>query len=285
MDKGARRSFWEVMDDMDRRIIFLILLVVVTLPLIISVGGEIPPTAPVISAHESVEALEAGDYLMVSIDFDATSAPELMPMLRSVLRQAFAKDVKVIMLGHIAIGLPLGHTALEQVAAEYDAEYGVDYVNLGYRPGYIAVMIAMGREIEDIFGTDYQGTPIRDMEVTRDIHSYADIDLLFGFEHGAVIDYWVRYAQARFNQKMTFGTTAVMAPDAYPYLQSGQIEGLIGGLKGAAEYETLIGQPGLGTRGMPAQQWGHLLVIGFIVLGNLGYYFTKGKRKRSGETA
>ena len=59
---------------------------------------------------------------MVSIDFDATSAPELMPMLRAVLRQAFDKDVKVIMLGHIAIGLPLGHMALEQVAAEYGEE-------------------------------------------------------------------------------------------------------------------------------------------------------------------
>lgn len=275
MAEGGRRSFWEVMNNIDRRIIFLILGLCVTLPLIISTGGEIKPTVPVISAHASVEALEAGDYMMVSIDFDATSAPELMPMLRSVLRQAFEKDVKVVMLGHIAIGLPLGHMALEQVAAEYDKEYGVDYVDLGYRPGYIAVMIAMGREIEDIFSSDYQGTPIREMPITADIHSYQDIDLLFGFEHGAVIDYWVRYAQARFDQKMTFGTTAVMAPDAYPYLQSGQIEGLVGGLKGAAEYETLIGQPGLGTRGMPAQQWAHLLVIGFIILGNLGYYFTR----------
>jgi hypothetical protein len=26
---------------------------------------------------------------------------------------------------------------------------------------------------------------------------------------------------------------------------------------------------------MPAQQWAHLLVIGFIILGNLGYYFTR----------
>jgi len=119
------------------------------------------------------------------------------------------------------------------------------------------------------------------MPVTEDIHSYDDIELLFGFEHGAVIDYWVRYTQARFDQRMTFGTTAVMAPDAYPYLQSGQIEGLVGGLKGAAEYETLIGQPGLGTRGMPAQQWAHLLVIGFIVLGNLGYYFTRKSGKRA----
>ena len=281
MAEGGRRGFWEVMNNIDRRIIFLILAVCVITPLIVSTGGRIEPTAPVINAHQSVEALEAGDYMMISIDFDATSAPELMPMLRAVLRQAFAKDVRVIMLGHIAIGLPLGHMALEQVAAEYDKEYGVDYVDLGYRPGYIAVMIAMGREIEDIFASDYQGTPLREMPVTENIHSYDDIDLLFGFEHGAVIDYWVRYTQARFDQKMTFGTTAVMAPDAYPYLQSGQIEGLVGGLKGAAEYETLIGQPGLGTRGMPAQQWAHLLVIGFIVLGNLGYYFTRKSGRRA----
>ena len=279
MAEGPRRDFWEVMNQLDRRIIFLVLFVVVAIPLIISVGGEIPPTAPVRSAYEAVEALRAGDYLMISIDFDATSAPELMPMLRSVLHQAFEKKVKVIMLGHLAIGLPLGHMALEQVAAEYDVEYGVDYVDLGYRPGYIAVMIAMGREIGDIYTTDYQGTPIRELPITEDIHSYDDIDLLFGFEHGAVIDYWVRYTQARFDQKMVFGTTAVMAPDAYPYLQAKQIEGLVGGLKGAAEYETLIGRPGLGTRGMPAQQWGHLLVIGFIVMGNLGHFFTSRRRR------
>lgn len=281
----GRRGFWETMNNLDRRIIFLVLFVVVMLPLLLRIDAEIPPTAPVRSAYESVAALEAGDRLLVSIDFDATSAPELMPMLRSVLRQAFAKDVKVIMLGHIAIGLPLGHMALEETAAEYGAEYGIDYVDLGYRPGYIAIMIAMGRAIEDVFATDYQGTPVTELPVMSNVHSYEDIDLLFGFEHGAVIDYWIRYAHARFDQKMTFGTTAVMAPDAYPYLQAGQIEGLVGGLKGAAEYETLIGHPGLGTRGMPAQEWGHLLVIGFIVLGNLGHYFTSRRGRSGGGTA
>jgi hypothetical protein len=279
---NERRSFWEAMNNIDRRIIFLILLIVVTLPILTKIGGEIPPTPPVQRAHAAVDSLKSGDYLMVSIDFDATSAPELMPMLTAVLGQAFSKGVRVVMLGHIAIGLPLGHMALEEVAREYDAEYGVDYVDLGYRPGYIAVMIAMGREIEDIFATDYQGTPIRDMPIMKNVHSYEDIDLLFGFEHGAVIDYWVRYAHARFGQKMAFGTTAVMAPDAYPYLQADQIHGLVGGLKGAAEYETLVGQTGLGTRGMPAQEWGHVLVIGFILIGNLGYFFTTRQARRRG---
>ncbi len=272
-------GFWKALDALDRRIIFLILLLCVATPLLLDVGGEIPPTAPVQRAYDAVASLEAGDVLLVSIDFDATSAPELMPMLRSVLRQAFEKDVRVVMLGHIAIGLPLGHMVLEEVAAEYDKTYGVDYADLGYRPGYIAVMIGMGREIRDFFDSDYQGIRLDDLPVMDGVHSYEDIDLLFGFEHGAVIDYWVRYAQARFDQRMAFGTTAVMAPDAYPYLQSRQIEGLVGGLKGAAEYETLIGRPGLGTKGMPAQQWAHVLVIGFILLGNIGYFFTRGGRE------
>jgi hypothetical protein len=275
-----RKSFWEAMNAIDRRILFLILLVAVAIPLLLNVGGQIPPTAPVKQAYEAVEALEPGDILMVSIDFDATSAPELMPMLKSVLRQAFRKGVKVVMLGHIAIGIPLGHQALEQMATEMGKEYGKDYVDLGYRPGYISVMIAMGREIGDVFASDYQGVSIRDLEVTKNLHSYKDVKLLFGFEHGGVLDYWVRYAQARFGQKMAFGTTAVMAPDAYPYLQSKQIEGLVGGLKGAAEYETLVGTPGLGTKGMPAQEWAHILVIGFIIVGNLGYFFTRRDRKR-----
>lgn len=282
MTAGDRENtgFWERMNDIDRRFIFLILFIVVAIPLLLKVGEPIPPTPPVQRAHDAVESLSAGDYLMISIDFDATSAPELMPMLRAVLRHAFSKNVKVIMLGHLAIGLPLGHMALEEIADECGKEYGIDYANLGYRPGYLAVMLAIGREIEDIYATDYRGAPMRELPMMADIHSYDDIELLFGFEHGAVIDYWVRYAQARFGQRMAFGTTAVMAPDAYPYLQSGQIEGLIGGLKGAAEYEHLIGRLGLGTRGMPAQSWAHVLVIVFILLGNLGFFMSRRRAVR-----
>jgi hypothetical protein len=36
------------------------------------------------------------------------------------------------------------------------------------------------------------------------------------------------------------GVTAVMAADMYPYLQSGQLIGMLSGLKGAAEYEKLV---------------------------------------------
>jgi len=73
--------------------------------------------------------------------------------------------------------------------------------------------------------------------------------------------------------------TAVMGPENYPYLNSGQLKGLVAGLKGAAEYETLLGKPAIATRGMPAQSAVHILIIVLIVIGNILYLVEKRKRK------
>jgi hypothetical protein len=43
-------------------------------------------------------------------------------------------------------------------------------------------------------------------------------------------------------------------------------------MKGAAEYEKLVGVMGLGTRGMDAQSVSHLVVFAFILIGNLAYF-------------
>lgn len=68
--------------------------------------------------------------------------------------------------------------------------------------------------------------------------------------------------------------TAVIAPGLYPFLDTGQINGLIGGLRGAAEYETLIGMKGKAVAGMDAQSATHFIIIGLIVLCNLFYFLT-----------
>jgi hypothetical protein len=157
-------------------------------------------------------------------------------------------------------------------------KYGEDYVNIGFRPGYIAVMVSMGREIRDVFSTDYRGTPIDELPLTKDVHNYSDIALLASMAHGFAPEFWAQYAGARYDQRIIVGCTAVVAPDLYPYLQAGQIEGLVGGLKGSAEYETLIGKPGVGSVGMPAQNVAHIVILLFIVFGNVGYFVLKRKK-------
>jgi hypothetical protein len=65
------------------------------------------------------------------------------------------------------------------------------------------------------------------------------------------------------------GVTAISQVGYGPYLQKKQLKGLIGGMKGAAEYERLISEPGKGTSGIDALNIAHLLVILFIIFSNI----------------
>lgn len=271
----------EYISSIDRRFLFVMVFLGVILPMLFMKGTEVNISPEVRGAFNAVDGLQPGQVLLISIDYDATSAPELQPMLEAVLDHAFRKNVKVIMTGHLAIGLPLGQIALEAAAKEHNKIYGTDYINLGYRPGAQAVIVAMGRDIRDMFSSDFRGIPLKELPMMKEIKNYDNIDLLLTLAHGSMIDIWVVYANGRFNEKIIGGTTAVSAPDAYVYLQAKQLEGLIGGLRGAAEYETLIKRPGVGIRGMPAQSVSHFMVIVFILVGNIVYFLIKFIKKAS----
>jgi len=71
---------------------------------------------------------------------------------------------------------------------------------------------------------------------------------------------------------------SVSVPEAMPLVQSGQLFGLVAGMKGAAEYEVLVNKPGSATAGMDAQSFSHALIIVFMILGNIGYLVTRNKK-------
>jgi hypothetical protein len=98
-------------------------------------------------------------------------------------------------------------------------------------------------------------------------------------------DYWIQFAQGRFHAPLVVGCTAVMATDYYPYLSSRQILGLIGGLKGAAEYERLIDDFGDARRGMDAQSLVHLIIVMLVIVGNAALFISKRAGDATGPTA
>jgi len=281
-------KFLERMVNLDRRFIYLALVVVVALPLILKLVLPIRVSEPVREAYRSIEDLPSGSTVMVSIDYDASSEPELQPMLLSVLRHCFAKRHKVVLLGQWALGLPFGEIGLNKVSGEFNSRaqssadsilYGRDFVNLGYRPGARALIVGLGREFRDFFSADYRGTPVDSLPLMRGVRNYNNIDLLVGLEAGQAGDEWIQFAGARYGLKIIIGGTGVIAPDMFHYLQAGQIKGLVGGLQGAAEYETLVRHHGTGVAGMVAQSTAHILILVFIVMGNIAYFVLKGRKK------
>jgi hypothetical protein len=89
------------------------------------------------------------------------------------------------------------------------------------------------------------------------------------------IEMWYVFGKDKYRFEMAGGATGVMAPGLYPFLRSGQINGLIGGLQGAAEYETLIGHKGTAIAGMDAQSVTHLVIIALVLLCNLFYFLLR----------
>ena len=84
------------------------------------------------------------------------------------------------------------------------------------------------------------------------------------------------------------GTTAVSAPLLYPYYPR-QMLGLMGGLKGAAEYEAALvaGYPEYeqvyqrAIAIMGPQAIAHLVIIIFIIIGNITFFVEKKRSKKS----
>ena len=272
--------------NLDRRIIFVFVFLGVALPLLVEIELPIVPSPIVRAAYDEVErvATEDGERpVLLSLSFGASTEPEMVPMTRAVIRHLFSRDLKIVAFCLWPEAVGLGRPVLESLAEELGKEYGVDYVFLGYKPGASSVIINLGQDLHDAFPRDADGTPLGELELTRLVHSLRDFGLVFDFAAGDSIEFWwIPYGQEKYKFSFAGGCTAVMAPDLYPFLQSGQLKGLLGGLAGAAEYESLIGYPGRGHSGMQPQSVTHLIIILFIVLGNTVYFISRRQSARSG---
>lgn len=288
---AERTTVWQALARIDRRIVYLILLVVLVVPLLLSLGMSVKPLSDVSQrvrqVFEQVDSLRyTGRPLMISVDFDPASQGELLPMLKAMLRHAFARDIRVLVLGLWPNGAGLARRALEETAREFDRQNGRDFVFLGYKAGVDAVILGMGENIANTFPRDGFGLKVADHPMMQDVRKLPDIGFLVSLSAGTpgYAD-WLLYAQSRYHSKMATGTTAVQAADAYPFLGTGQLLGIIAGMKGAAEYEVLVAQAGLRQAGTPAinamdaQSFAQFAIVILVIIGNVGFFLSGRRRK------
>jgi hypothetical protein len=229
---------------------------------------------------EYVDSLPPGSVLLVSFDHEASSLPEIRPLAVSLLRHAFAKGHRLIGIALLAEGTGIGYTLMTQAAKEYGRKYGEDYVYLGFKPQYIAAILSMGESIPKTFPEDYLGNAYESFALPRGINTYDDLAGVISIADGSLTTHWVEYGAARYQVRVSAFVTAAMVTTYDPYVASGQMHSMVGGLRGAAEYERLLGMGGSGVRSMLAQTGAHLYVILLIIIGNIIYF--AGRRKGRG---
>ncbi len=276
-------SIWNKIEKMDRRWIYLMVAISVVIPFLFPMTLPISITPEAQAVYDTIDALPDSSTVMLVFDYYPSTIAECEPMAIAALHQFFSKNIKVITLSNIPLGGPsMAETITRMMAKKYNKKYGVDFVNLGYKANYVAVMSGMGQSIEDIFPTDNSGTPLSELPLMKQTKNYEDISFLFEVADNATADYWVSIVNAQFGVPMVCGTTAVSAPKYYAFVASGQFKGLLGGMKGAAEYEILVGEKADAVTGMSAQSLVHLLIIFLVLLGNISFFI--GRRKSQGTT-
>jgi len=329
-------NLFKKMQTIDRRWIYLIVALCIIIPLLIPFNSKTYVTDPTSNLYQKIDSFAGKEdkALLLSFSHDASTMAELFPMEVSILRHCFERNIKVFTICFSPPSAPLMAYALNVAKEDYpDLQSGVDYCNFGYKPYglFLPIVLGMGDDVAEAVQTDADGRKIKNLEIMNGIRNYDDLNLIVDFAASAAVFSWITYARVRFGANVAAGVTAVMAADNYPYLQSGQLVGMLSGLKGAAEYEKLVDvfaayedaehpngrlySPEVikdtwvpimdktisyessdslmvtnvelpykfkqARIGMNAQSIAHIMIIVFIILGNIGYFMT---RKNPDET-
>ena len=265
----------------ERRVIYTILIIVILIPLVKPIGLPLGITEEVQRAYDTIEALEEGSFVILSPDYSAGASPELWPQTLAYTEHLMRKNARIIALSWWAEGIVFAERAMKECAERHGYQYGIDYVVLPFTAGGETAVAALGKNLKGLYTNDYYGTPIDEIPLMKDITGINDVSLIVSFGTGDDVVYYLKQIQGRYKVPVVAGVTAVIYPMYVPYLQSEQLSGLLGGLKGAAEYEKLLNQPGKALAGMDAQSLAHVYVILLILIGNIRY-FTRSKSEKKG---
>jgi hypothetical protein len=287
METQERTRWEQLIGGIDRRLVYLGLFLVTLAPLVGKWALPLYVTDPPRALARTIEQLPQDRLVFIASNWDAGSQAENRPQMTALVRHLIRRNLKFAI---ISIGYPtspqLAQAAVEQAILAENARgrwnYGAQWVNLGYKIASAPWLRTFTNDISQAVSADWKGTPAAQIPVFQGVRKFGpdgQVSMLIDITGSDTISSWYQYLSPT-KTKIGLGCTAVMAPEQYPYLDSGQLAGMLTGMKGAAEYEQLIGAPGFGMSAMAGQSFAHLYILLLIVLGNLSLLLGWRKRRK-----
>jgi len=259
--------------NIDRRIMYLLLIVLVAVALKWDfMRQKMPVDTAVRGVYNAVEDVPKGKIAVISITWGAGTIGENRPQTEVIARHLFRKRVPFVMISWDQQGTTLAYNTVKRVADEMHMVYGRDWINAGYRPGYVAQFLqAFVNDVPGKISRDFRGVPVVRYPMMKGIKTAEDIGLAAEITPSGTLETWIAFLGQPHHVPLVYCPTAVMVPEGYNYLDAGQIKGMLPGLIGAAKYEQVLSVRGFASRAANALSVSHLLIILLIILGNLGY--------------
>ncbi|MBI3945809.1 MAG: hypothetical protein HY321_07810 [Armatimonadetes bacterium] len=237
--------------------------------------------------YDAVGKVRDDQLVLLSVNWEAGTVGESMPQTEALIQHLFLAKKRFAIFGIDPIGPGFAQRIAERQAERLGKTYGVDWVNWGYKPGQLAMFLGLARDIPGTIKQDsIRKADLTTLPVMRGIKSARDLGLILEVTSTDSIEIWIQYFHGVYGTPVGYAPTAVMVPEAYPYLNAKQLVGMLAGIKGAAEYADLLERnwdvemtweypP---RRAMNAVAIAHVLIVLLIVLGNY-QYFTRHRRR------
>ncbi|MEI7833567.1 MAG: hypothetical protein WCJ56_10270 [bacterium] len=306
---------WQALQNIDRRWIYLMLGVVFIISLMLGKPqtGVVLPT--VSNLYQAVENVPTDKIIFINTTFAPNTLAESGNQARAIIRHVALNHHKFAIMAVDQQGANLGKLIAQDVAEEYNLKYGEDWISFGYQLPVLAFYKSFPKDIPGTVKQDaVESKPAtaENFPIMKNLKTANDIGLMVEVSASSSLFDWIQIVQPTTSPRLKLGyaCTGIMASEAYPYLDSGQLVGMMPGLKGAADYEQLVDEKekllvGEGKLLHPyaesqtiqklivsparklmfTQSNAHVVVILLIIIGNIGFLVTRYRAKKKQQEA
>lgn len=230
--------------------------------------------------YDLIERLPHDKLVIVDSELAAGIRAECEGQFIAVVRHLFRRNVRFAVMTWTTQpeGIKYATDLSAALAREFGKEYGRDYVIWNpITPAGGAMLQSFARDIPAMIKTDIAGTPLHDIPAMRGVQTIMDISLVYKVSYvwDRAETPWIGFIQSVYGTPYACGTVAIMSSSAYPFLDSGQLSGMLAGAAGAAAYEHLMAAPGIGAKTVSVQSFAALFVLVAILLGNLAMFLAR----------
>ncbi len=267
-----------------RQILYLILLVVVLGILLRPLGIPIGIGGATRDVYNYVDNLPKNPKILIDVHYEPAGATEMQPAVGAFLRHVIPKGPKMVFFTTHGTG-PIMFEKLKAYVPDVFSQlkYGDDYVFLGYLPLTEATIASLEQGVKEFVAKDSYGNPTADMPIFKVANKAADFTLAMAVTTSTdPVEWYVRQIYTPFKTPVLLMVVAVIGPSVQPFVGSKQVVGMISGQNQAAQYELLIKRPGSAVAALDAQSGAHVVIMIYIVLGNLVYWPMRIMSKKSG---
>jgi hypothetical protein len=273
----AKTDYLQKLQQIDSRYIYgligLVTIIFVLNPVIL----PLPTSKGTQMLYDFIENLPPGSVVVMSEEHTVGFWPECGPGAVAVWQHAFNRPLKLIFIAFIQDGAMMEHQALTTLVNTGDKKYGEDWVEIGFVAGAETGVAAFAKDLT-MPKVDYYGNPLGSLPIFQQAKTAKDLALWV--VTGSVGNYYVLgQVNAVYGTPQATVTMAAQEAIYLPYLASGQFVGMLNSVRGGAEYENLLHNPGFGNQMMGTITVVTGAIFALVIFGNAITWLGKREKK------